>query len=57
MPCNSAGPWGGRRPDTTVPAPGAGAGTVVGGAYAGRIFSAWGPFWPCVTSKVTFWPS
>ncbi len=24
---------------------------------AGTMFSACGPFWPCVTSKVTFWPS
>ncbi|GAA4996522.1 hypothetical protein GCM10023205_82170 [Yinghuangia aomiensis] len=21
------------------------------------MFSAWGPFWPWVTSNVTFWPS
>ncbi|CAM5631204.1 hypothetical protein SCHAM137S_08234 [Streptomyces chartreusis] len=24
---------------------------------AGTMFSACGPFWPCVTSKLTFWPS
>jgi hypothetical protein len=24
---------------------------------AGVMFSACGPFWPCVTSKFTFWPS
>jgi hypothetical protein len=24
---------------------------------SGRMFSACGPFWPCVTSNSTFWPS
>ncbi len=27
------------------------------GDQAGTMFSACGPFWPCVTSKVTRWPS
>jgi hypothetical protein len=25
--------------------------------YSGLMFDAAGPFWPCVTSKETFWPS
>jgi len=25
--------------------------------YSGLMFEAAGPFWPCVTSKETFWPS
>jgi hypothetical protein len=25
--------------------------------YSGLMFAAAGPFWPCVTSKETFWPS
>ncbi len=27
------------------------------GDQAGTMFSACGPFWPCVTSKETRWPS
>ncbi len=27
------------------------------GYQAGTMFSACGPFWPCVTSKETRWPS
>ena len=27
------------------------------GVYSGLMFDAAGPFWPCVTSKETFWPS
>ena len=36
---------------------GAGPGYVVRQRQAGTMFSACGPFWPCVMSKATFWPS
>ncbi len=40
------------------PAPyGAGPSCVARQCQAATMFSAWGPFWPWVTSKATFWPS
>jgi hypothetical protein len=33
------------------------AGTAAVKRQIGRMFSACGPFWPCVTSNSTFWPS
>ncbi|GAA3749361.1 hypothetical protein GCM10023082_51810 [Streptomyces tremellae] len=40
-----------RKAETPAPVP------VWAGGQAGTMFSACGPFWPCVTSKLTFWPS